>query len=32
MFTAVGVFYFLILFPMSMVAKGYERRLTMRRR
>jgi His/Glu/Gln/Arg/opine family amino acid ABC transporter permease subunit len=32
LFTAVGVFYFLILFPMSMIAKGYERRLTTRRR
>jgi His/Glu/Gln/Arg/opine family amino acid ABC transporter permease subunit len=32
LFTAVGAFYFLILFPMSMIAKGYERRLTTRRR
>jgi His/Glu/Gln/Arg/opine family amino acid ABC transporter permease subunit len=32
MFTAVGGFYFLILFPMSMIAKAYERKLTMRRR
>jgi His/Glu/Gln/Arg/opine family amino acid ABC transporter permease subunit len=32
MFTAVGAFYFLILFPMSMIAKAYERRLTTRRK
>jgi His/Glu/Gln/Arg/opine family amino acid ABC transporter permease subunit len=32
MFTAVGVFYFLILFPMSMIAKGYERKLAKRRK
>jgi His/Glu/Gln/Arg/opine family amino acid ABC transporter permease subunit len=31
LFTAVGAFYFLILFPMSMIAKGYERKLAMRR-
>jgi His/Glu/Gln/Arg/opine family amino acid ABC transporter permease subunit len=32
LFTAVGAFYFVILFPMSMIAKGYERRLTTRRK
>jgi len=32
LFTAVGIFYFLILFPMSMIAKAYERRLARRQR
>jgi His/Glu/Gln/Arg/opine family amino acid ABC transporter permease subunit len=32
LFTAVGVFYFLILFPMSMLAKAYERKLAARSR
>lgn len=32
LFTAVGLFYFLILFPLSMIAKGYERRLARRQR
>lgn len=32
LFTAVGIFYFLILFPMSMIAKSYERKLAMRPR
>ena len=32
LFTAVGLFYFLILFPMSMIAKSYERKLAMRPR
>jgi His/Glu/Gln/Arg/opine family amino acid ABC transporter permease subunit len=32
LFTAVGAFYFVILFPMSMIAKGYERSLTTRRK
>lgn len=32
LFTAVGIFYFFILFPMSMIAKGYERKLAMRQR
>jgi His/Glu/Gln/Arg/opine family amino acid ABC transporter permease subunit len=32
LFTAVGLFYFLILFPMSMIAKAYERRLAARHR
>jgi len=32
LFTAVGLFYFLILFPMSMIAKGYERKLAARQR
>ena len=32
LFTAVGVFYFLILFPMSMLAKIYERKLATRSR
>jgi His/Glu/Gln/Arg/opine family amino acid ABC transporter permease subunit len=32
LFTAVGAFYFVILFPMSMIAKGYERRLATRRK
>jgi His/Glu/Gln/Arg/opine family amino acid ABC transporter permease subunit len=32
LFTAVGLFYFTILFPMSMIAKAYERRLAARQR
>jgi His/Glu/Gln/Arg/opine family amino acid ABC transporter permease subunit len=32
LFSAVGLFYFLILFPMSMIAKGYERKLAARQR
>ena len=32
MFTAVGAFYFVILFPMSMIAKMYERKLAARRK
>ena len=32
LFTAVGLFYFLILFPMSMIAKACERRLAARHR
>jgi ABC-type amino acid transport system permease subunit len=32
LFTAVALFYFLILFPMSMIAKGYERKLARRQR
>ena len=32
LFTAVGVFYFLILFPMSMMARIYERKLAARSR
>jgi His/Glu/Gln/Arg/opine family amino acid ABC transporter permease subunit len=32
LFTAVGIFYFFILFPMSMLAKAYERKLAMRSR
>jgi His/Glu/Gln/Arg/opine family amino acid ABC transporter permease subunit len=32
LFTAVGVFYFLILFPMSMMARVYERKLAARSR
>jgi His/Glu/Gln/Arg/opine family amino acid ABC transporter permease subunit len=32
LFSAVGLFYFLILFPMSMLAKGYERKLAARQR
>jgi His/Glu/Gln/Arg/opine family amino acid ABC transporter permease subunit len=32
LFTAVGLFYFMILFPMSMLAKRYERKLAMRTR
>jgi His/Glu/Gln/Arg/opine family amino acid ABC transporter permease subunit len=30
LFTAVGLFYFIILFPMSMIAKNYERKLATR--
>jgi His/Glu/Gln/Arg/opine family amino acid ABC transporter permease subunit len=30
LFTAVGFFYFVILFPMSMIAKFYERKLALR--
>lgn len=32
LFTAVGLFYFMILFPMSMIAKSYERKLATRQR
>jgi His/Glu/Gln/Arg/opine family amino acid ABC transporter permease subunit len=32
LFTGVGLFYFLILFPMSMIAKAYEQRLARRQR
>jgi His/Glu/Gln/Arg/opine family amino acid ABC transporter permease subunit len=32
LFTAVGLFYFMILFPMSMIAKAWERKLTVRQR
>lgn len=32
LFTAVGLFYFSILFPLSMLAKGYERKLATRQR
>lgn len=32
LFTAVALFYFLILFPMSMIAKSYERKLATRPR
>lgn len=32
LFTAVGLFYFIILFPMSMIAKSYERKLATRQR
>jgi len=32
LFTAVALFYFMILFPMSMIAKRYERKFAMRTR